>query len=157
LQLINIQDNSCLSGISHLCGTLAGMVTPKRTGWSRPACSFRSAQAATLLEFMYHSQIVLSVGGCVWYVVRNLRCTVTIESVLANSKTENASLFPVQAMFHHDCPLAVKFASTPRRLLHKKTWRDSLPNNMLPFCLTIPAILRQRSEIPEGLMNCSVF
>ena len=25
-----------------------------------------SAQAATLLEFMYHSRIVLSVGGSVW-------------------------------------------------------------------------------------------
>ena len=27
------------------------------------ACSFRSAKAATLLEFLYHSRIVLSVGG----------------------------------------------------------------------------------------------
>jgi len=37
----------------------------------------------------------LSVGGSVRYVVRNLRCTVTIDSVLANSKTQNAfySLF----------------------------------------------------------------
>ena len=31
--------------------------------------SFRSAQAATLLEFMYHSRIVLSVGGSVWYII----------------------------------------------------------------------------------------
>ena len=51
------------------------------------ACSFRSAQAATLLEFIYHSQIVLSVGGSGWYMIRNLRCTVTTDSVLANSKT----------------------------------------------------------------------
>jgi len=27
------------------------------------------------------------------YMVRNLRCTVTIDSVLANSKTQNAFLF----------------------------------------------------------------
>jgi hypothetical protein len=40
--------------------------------WPRPACSFRSAQAATLLEF-YVPRIVLSVGGSVWYMVRNLR------------------------------------------------------------------------------------
>jgi len=32
----------------------------------------------------------LSVGGSVWYMIRNLRCTVTIDSVLANSKTQNA-------------------------------------------------------------------
>ena len=44
---------------------------------TRTACSFRSAQAATLLEFVYHSRIVLSVGGSVWYMIRN-RCTVTI-------------------------------------------------------------------------------
>jgi len=31
------------------------------------------------------------------YVVRNLRCTVTIDSVLANSKTQNAFLFTVHA------------------------------------------------------------
>jgi hypothetical protein len=81
----------------------------------------------------------------VWYVVWNLRCTVTIDSVLANSKTQNLHnkpqaevlpghklmgpkkkktqntfLFPVHAMFHQDFPLAVKPASTPRRLGHKK-------------------------------------
>ena len=58
--------------------------------WARTACSFRSAQADTLLEFMYHSRIVLSVGASVWYMIRNLRCTVTIDSVLANSKTQNS-------------------------------------------------------------------
>jgi len=80
---------------------------------------------------MYHSRIVLSVGGSVWYLVRNLRCTVTIDLVLANSKTPNALLFPVHAMFRHDCPLAVKPASSPWRLVHEKTWRDSLPIDML--------------------------
>ena len=63
------------------------------------ACSFRSTQAATLLEFMYHSRIVLSVGGSVWYMIRNLLCTVTIDSVLANYKTQNAFLFTVNAIF----------------------------------------------------------
>jgi len=38
----------------------------------------------------------------------------------ANSKTQNAFLFPVHAMFRHDCTLAVKHASTPRRLVDKK-------------------------------------
>ena len=84
------------------------------------ACSFRSAQAAILLEFMYHSRIVLSVGGSVWYTIRNLRCTVTIDSVLANSKTQNAFLFTVKAIFLHDYPLAVEPESTSRPLVQKK-------------------------------------
>ena len=96
----------------------------KRTGrpdlWARTACFFRSAQTATLLEFMYHSRIVLSVGGSVWYMLRNLRCTVTIDSVLANSKTQNAFLFSVNAIFRHDYPLAVEPGSTPRPLVQKK-------------------------------------
>jgi hypothetical protein len=84
-------------------------------------------------NFMYHSGISLSVGGSVWYIVRNLHCTITTDSVLANSKTQNTLLFPVHAMFHHNCPLAVKPASMPWRLVHKKTWRFST-NWHAPFC-----------------------
>jgi hypothetical protein len=91
------------------------------------------------------------------YVVRNLRCTVTIDSVLANSKTQNPFLFPFHAMFRHDCPLAVKPASTPWRLVHKKAWRDSLPIDMLPLGVTIPATVPQRSGIPEGLKNFPIY
>ena len=87
--------------------------------WARTACSFRHAQAATLLEFMYHSRIVLSVGGPVWYIIRNLRCTVTIDLVLANSKPQNAFLFNVNTIFVHDYPLAVEPGSTPRPLVQK--------------------------------------
>ena len=64
--------------------------------------------------------IVLSVGGSVWYMIRNLRCTVTTDSVLANSKTQNAFLFTVNAIFRHDYPLAVEPGSTPRPLVQKK-------------------------------------
>jgi len=55
-------------------------------------------------------------------MVRNLRCTVTIDSVLANSKPQNAFLFTVQAIFRHDYPLAVEPASTPKPLVQKKLW-----------------------------------
>ena len=64
-------------------------------------------------NFMYHSRIVFFVGGSVCYMVRNHHFTVTINSVLSNFKTQNAFLSPVHAMFGHDCPLAVKPASTP--------------------------------------------
>ena len=84
------------------------------------ACTLRNEQAATLLKFMYHSRIILSVGGSVWYIIRNLRCTVTIDSVLENSKTQNTFLFTVNAIFLHDYPLAVEPGSTPRPLVQKK-------------------------------------
>ena len=97
------------------------------------ACALRNEQAATLLEFMYHSRIVLSVGGFVWYMIRNLRCTVTIDSVLANSKTQNAFLFTVNAIFLHDYPLAVEPGSTPRPLVQKNLERFST-YSYAPFC-----------------------
>jgi len=98
---------------------------------------------------MYHSRIVLSVGGSVWYMVRNLRCTVTIDSVMVNSKTQNAFLFPVHAMFRHDYPLAVKPASTPRRPVN----RDSLPIGMLLSAVSAVVVAQPSSEVPEGLTN----
>ena len=72
------------------------------------------------MEFMYHSRIVLSVGGSVWYMIRNLLCTVTIDSVLTNSKKQNAFLFTLNAIFLHDYPLAVERGSTPRPLVQQK-------------------------------------
>ena len=132
-----------------------------RTGhpglWAQTACSFRSAQAATLLEFMYHSWIVLSVGGSVWYMIRNLRCTVTTDSVLANSKTQNTFLFAVNAIFRHDYPLAVEPGSMPRPLVQRKTWRDSLPIDMLLSAVSVLVVAQSSSEIPEGLMNNPMF
>jgi len=103
---------------------------------------------------MYHSRIVLSVGGSVRYMVRNLRCTVTIDSVLANSKTHNAFLFTVHAIFRHDYPLAVEPASTPRpKKVQKKTLRDSLPIDMLLSAVSVLVVAQSSSEVPEGLMN----
>ena len=106
---------------------------------------------------MYHSRIVLSVGGSVWYMIRNLRCTVTIDSVLSNSKTQNAFLFTVKAIFLHDYTLAVEPGSTPRSLVEKKNWRDSLPIDMLLSAVSVLVVAQSSSEIPEGLMNNPVF
>jgi len=106
---------------------------------------------------MYHSRIVLSVGGSVWYVILNLRCTVTIDSVLANSKTQNAFLFTMNDIFRHDYLLAVEPASTLRPLVQKKTWRDSLPIDMLLSAVSILVVAQSSSEIPEGHMNNPVY
>ena len=105
---------------------------------------------------MYHSRIVLSVGGSMWYMIRNLRCTVTIDSVLANSKTQNAFLFTANANFRHDYPVAVEPGSTPRPLV-QKTWRDSLPIDKLLSAVSVLVVAQSSLEIPQGLMNNPVF
>jgi hypothetical protein len=48
--------------------------------------------------------IYIYTHSSVWYMIRNLRCSVTIDSVLANSKTQNAFLFTANAIFRHDYP-----------------------------------------------------
>jgi hypothetical protein len=98
------------SGISDLCVTVTGMVTPK---------------GSTLTE-----------GEILQFSVLRYRCSIYPPLVtrqmsnlviLADSKTPNASLFPVQAMFRHDCPLTVKLASTQWNPLNKK-------KNLARFC-----------------------
>ena len=106
---------------------------------------------------MYHSRIVLSVVGSVRYMVRNLRCTVTIDSVLANSKPQNAFLFTVHTIFRHDYILAVEPASTPKPIVQKKTLRDSLPIDMFLSAVSVLVVAQSSSEIPEGLMNNPVY
>jgi hypothetical protein len=81
-------------------------------------------------------------------------------TILANFKTQNGFLFPVHAMFRHDCLLAIKPASTQRRLVHKKekkTWRDSLPIYMLLSAVSVLVVAQRSSEVPEGLMNNPVY
>ena len=86
-----------------------------------------------------------------WYMIRNLRCTVTIDSVLANSKTQNAFLFTVNAIFRHVYPLAVEPASTPRPLVQNKTWRDSLPIDMLLSAVSVLVVAQSSSESRRDL------
>ena len=91
-------------------------------------------------------------------MIRNLRCTVTIDSVLANSKTQNAFLFTVNAIFRQSrlppSGETWKYAKAPST---KKTWRDSLPIDMLLSAVSILVVAQSSSEIPEALMNNPVF
>jgi hypothetical protein len=84
--------------------------------------------------------------GSVWYMVRNLRCTVTIDPVLANSNTQNVFIFLFHAMFRHDLPLAVKTESTLRRLVHKKLG-EILYLLICSFLLCLSWLLRSRVRI----------
>jgi hypothetical protein len=123
------------SGISDPCGTVAGMVTPKES---------MSTEGETL-------QVSLLPYRC------SICAPLVTRQVSNFGKTQNAFLFPVHAMFRHDCPpppkQGVKPASTPRRLVQKKTWRDSLSIDMLLSAVSVLVVAQWSSEIPEGLMN----
>ena len=85
-------------------------------------------------------------------MIRNLCCTVTIESVLANSKTQNTFLFTVNAIFSRLPPSGEtsKYAMVSST---KKTWSDSVPIDMLLSAVSVLVVAQSSSEIPEGLMN----
>ena len=59
----------------------------------------------------------------------------------------------MNAIFHHDYSLAVEPGSRQRPLVQKKTWRDSLPIDMLLSAVSVLVVAQSSSEIPEGLMN----
>ena len=64
----------------------------------------------------------------------------------------------MNAIFLHDYPLAVEPGSTPRPLLQKKkTWRDSLPIDMLLSAMSVLVVAQSSSEIPEALMSNPLY
>ena len=150
-----VQPYSCsLARVVYFWGLLTNASRTRSTvsadGPGRPL-RFAAHRQPLCWNFMYHSRIVLSVGGSVWYMIRNLRCTVTIDSVLANSKKQNAFLFTVNAIFRHDYPLAVEPSSTPRPLVQKKTWRDSLSIDMLLSAVSVLVVAQSSSESRRDL------
>jgi len=99
------------SGISDLCGTVTGMVTPK-------------GSMSTEGELLHFSVLPYRFSICPPLVTRQMSNL----AILADSKTQNASLFLVHAMFRHDCPLTAKLASTQWNLANKKK------KNLERFC-----------------------
>jgi len=69
----------------------------------------------------------------------------------------NSQIPPVLRHVSSRLPLAVKPASTEWRLLLKKTWRDSLPIDMLLSAVSVVVVAQPSSEFPGGLMNYPVF
>jgi len=114
--IIHKIDNVCTglfispSGISDLCGTVTGMVTPK-------------GSMSTEGEILQFSVLPYRCSICPLLVTRQMSNL----AILTESKTQNASLFPVHAMFRHVCPLTVKLASTQWNLANKK-------KNLERFC-----------------------
>jgi hypothetical protein len=70
---------------------------------------------------------------------------------------QTAYLFPVYAMFRHDCPPSgetCKYATAPST---KKTCRDSLSIDMLLFTVSVLVVAQLSLEIPQGLINNPVL
>ena len=116
------------------------------------ACALRNEQEATLLEFMYHSRIVLSVGGSVWYMIRNLVAQSQLTQFWQIPDTER---FLIHCERHFSSRLPPsggtwKYTKAPST---KKTWRDSLPIDKLLSAVSVLVVAQSSSEIPEELMN----
>jgi hypothetical protein len=123
----------------------------------QPACLFRSTPAATLLEFRVP---LTNYFVHRWFcVVRGLKPPLHHYNWLSFGKFQDTKRFLIPCQRHVSSRLppngeTCKFATVPSI---QKTWRDSLPIDILPFGVTIPATVPQRSEIPEGLKNYPVF
>ena len=118
------------------------------------ACALRKEQAVRAYgSTQNHTE---PHSGSVWFMIRNLRCTVTVDSVLANSKTQNSFLFTVNAIFRHDYPLVVGPGSTPRPLVQKN---GEILYLLICFfsAVSVFVVAQSSSEIPEGLMNNPVY
>jgi hypothetical protein len=56
-------------------------------------------------------------------------------------------------MFHYDCTLALKPASRPRRLVHKKLGEILIRFHMLLSAVSVLVVPQPSWEFPEGLMD----
>jgi hypothetical protein len=117
---------------------------------SADAPSHRSAAHRQPLcwNFLCHSQIVLSVGGSVWYLVRNLRCVVTIDSFLQ---------IPRHRTLPFPCPRHVSSRLPPGGETCKYAMTPLTQTNLLLSAAPNLVDALPSSEFPEGLTNYPVF
>ena len=120
---------------------------------TRTACSFRSAQAATLLEF--HVPFT-KCFVCRWFcVVHDPKPPLHSHNSLSFGKFQDTERFLIHCERHFSSRLPPsggtwKYAKAPST---KKTRRDSLPIDMLLYAVSVLVVAQSSSEIPEGLMN----
>ena len=122
--------------------------------WPRPASSFRSAQAATLLEF--HVPLTNCFVRRWFCAVHGPKPPLHRHNWLSFGKFQDTERFLIHCSRHFPS-LAVELASTPRPLVQKKTLRDSLPIDMLLSAVSVLVDAQSSSEVPEGLMNNPVY
>jgi len=76
-----------LTNVSRTCSTVS------EDGPSRPV-RFAVHRQPLCWNFTYHSLIVLSVHGSVWYMVQNIHCTIKIDSVFGKFQDTECCLIP---------------------------------------------------------------
>jgi hypothetical protein len=127
----------------HFSHTLTSL-----SGWPQPACSFHSAQAATVLEFL------VPLTNCFvhkWFcVVHGTKSLLYYHNWLNFGKFQDTECFLIPYPHHVSSwlPLAVK---------QKKLWRDFLPIDMLLSAVSVLVVVQPSSEVPEGLTNYPVY
>jgi hypothetical protein len=106
--------------------------------------SFATHKQPVSSNFLYQSLTVLSVGGSARYLVRKPRCTVTIDWVLANCRTQKTFCSPENAMFAHHCLLEEKRVTTPSHLSRKNfyissiRWHAFISHMWVCYCMAKP-------------------
>ena len=78
-------------------------------------------------------------------------------SILQIPKYRTLSYSLSTPCFVTTAPLAVKPASTPRRLAHTKTWRDSVLIDVLLSAVSVLVVEKPSLKFSEGLMNYPLF
>ena len=125
--------------------------------WARTATSFRSAQAATLLEF--HVPFT-NCFVCRWFcVVHDPKPPLHRQNWLSLGKFQDTESFLIHCERHFSSRLppssgTCKYTKAPST---KKSWRDSLSIDMLLSAVSFLVVAQSSSEIPEGLMNNPVL
>ena len=123
----------------------------------RPASSFRSAQAAILLEF--HVPLT-NCFVCRWFcAVHGPKPPLHRHNWLSSGKFQATERFLIHCACHFSSWLppiggTCKYAKVPST---KQTLRDSLPIDMLLSALSFLVVAQSSSEVPEGLMNNPVL
>jgi hypothetical protein len=126
------------SGITDLCGTVAGMVTPKGS---------MSTEGETLPSLCPTLQVLdmWTLGDATdvkfWQIPRHRPLTYSLST----------PCFVTTALPSGE---TCKYATTPST---KKTWIDSLSIDMILSAVSVLVVAQSSSEIPEGLMNNPVY
>ena len=124
--------------------------------WPRPASSFRSAQAATLLEF--HVPLTNFVRR--WFcAVHGPKPPLHRHNWHSFGKFQDTERFLTLCARHFSSRLpssggTCKYAKDPST---KKTLRDSLPIDMLHSAVSVLVVAQSSSKVPEELMNNPVY
>ena len=119
----------------------------------RPASSFCSAQAATLLEF--HAPLTNCFVRRWFCAVHDPKPPLHRHNWLSFCKFQDTERFLIHCTRHFSSRLppsggTYKYAKAPST---KKTLRDNLPIGMLLSAVSVLVVAQSSSEVPEGLMN----